>query len=77
LVGSSLGANLVAKYLGEEGKSGTLPPGVAGGVTMGNPMAIDLSNIRPVCLATIAIGAKQGLYSVYNSMKAMQASPQF
>lgn len=31
LVGNSLGANVMTKYLGEEGLSGTLPPCVAGG----------------------------------------------
>jgi hypothetical protein len=36
LVGNSLGANLVTKYLGEEGNSGTLPDCVVGGVALGN-----------------------------------------
>jgi predicted alpha/beta-fold hydrolase len=74
LVGNSLGANLLAKYLGEEGKSGTLPACVAGGVTMGNPMVIDSRNMSPIYSPLIAAGAKQGLFSVYHSMKNMQSS---
>ena len=40
LVGFSLGANLVTKYLGEEGLSGTLPNCVVGGASLGNPLQI-------------------------------------
>lgn len=40
LVGFSLGANLITKYLGEEGLSGTLPSCVAGGASLGNPLEI-------------------------------------
>lgn len=41
LVGNSLGANLVTKYLGEECLAGTLPGCVAGGVSLGNPLLFD------------------------------------
>ena len=78
LVGNSLGANLVAKYFGEEGKCGTLPPCVVGGWTLGNPMLIDSSNASPFVSPLIAAGAKRGLLSVYKSMKDMRAmSPYF
>ncbi|VEU36426.1 unnamed protein product [Pseudo-nitzschia multistriata] len=40
LVGNSLGANLLTKYLGEEGLAGTLPRSVAAGVTLGNPFVL-------------------------------------
>ena len=39
LVGNSLGANLVTKYLGEEGLAGTLPENVMGGISLGNPFS--------------------------------------
>lgn len=45
LVGNSLGASLVTKYLGEEGLAGTLPQCVAGGVSLGNPMLFYSSHI--------------------------------
>lgn len=38
LVGNSLGANVVTKYLGEEGLAKTLPSCVAGGISLGNPL---------------------------------------
>jgi len=39
LVGNSLGANLVTKYLGEEGLAGTLPSNVLAGISLGNPFS--------------------------------------
>ena len=44
LVGFSLGANLVTKYLGEEGLNGTLPSCVMGGAALGNPLHIHSKN---------------------------------
>ena len=44
LVGFSLGANLVTKYLGEEGLNGTLPKCVMGGAALGNPLHIHSKN---------------------------------
>ena len=47
LVGNSLGANLVTKYLGEEGLAGgTLPKAVAGGVSLGNPILFRSNHIE-------------------------------
>jgi predicted alpha/beta-fold hydrolase len=78
IVGNSLGANLVAKYLGEEGRCDTLPPCVAGGVTMGNPMKIDSRTMSPIFSPVIALGAKRGLYATYPTLKAMiQSSAHF
>ena len=44
LVGFSIGANLLTKYLGEEGLSGTLPKCVVGGASLGNPLHIHSRN---------------------------------
>ena len=44
LVGFSLGANLVTKFLGEEGLNGTLPSCVMGGASLGNPLHIHSRN---------------------------------
>ena len=45
LVGNSLGANLITKYLGEEGFSGSLPSCIQGGVSLGNPLHIHGGNV--------------------------------
>jgi predicted alpha/beta-fold hydrolase len=46
LVGNSMGANLVTKYLGEEGLSGTLPACVAGAASLGNPLLFNTQRIK-------------------------------
>jgi predicted alpha/beta-fold hydrolase len=40
LVGNSLGANVVTKYLGEDSMAGILPACVAGGISLGNPLMV-------------------------------------
>ena len=40
ILGYSLGANIVTKYLGEESLHGTLPKCIGGGAAMGNPLHI-------------------------------------
>ena len=42
LIGNSLGANVVTKYLGEEGLAGSLPKNVAGGISLGNPLLVSV-----------------------------------
>jgi hypothetical protein len=71
IIGHSLGANLVAKYLGEEGKSETLPKCVAGGITLGNPMSIDSSNMSRIYSPLIAAGAKKGIFTHLRSLYPM------
>jgi hypothetical protein len=56
LVGNSLGANLVTKYLGEEGLSGSLPRTVAGGVALGNPLLMNSSHISLLWSPLMALG---------------------
>jgi len=46
LVGCSLGANLLTKYLGEEGLAGTLPEAVRAGVALANPFGVRSENMR-------------------------------
>lgn len=74
LVGNSLGANLVAKYLGEEGLSNTLPPCVIGGVTLGNPMRMNAGTMDPALSSLLALGAKKTLLENWPSMKHMTNS---
>jgi predicted alpha/beta-fold hydrolase len=69
LVGNSLGANLVCKYLGEEGLSGTLPRQVAGGVALGNPMSINAAKMDPIMSLVLALGVKRTLVENWGSIR--------
>jgi predicted alpha/beta-fold hydrolase len=86
LVGNSLSANLVTKYLGEEGLSGTLPSCVAGGVALGNPLQMHVKNLSFPWKEVLALGVKKDLLlnwptfrhmtvpsfrqAIYNTLKA-------
>lgn len=56
VIGNSLSANIVCKYLGEEGLCGTLPTCVAGGVALGNPMWMRATNVDFVVSPVLALG---------------------
>mmetsp|Transcript_3405 Transcript_3405/g.7062 ORF Transcript_3405/g.7062 Transcript_3405/m.7062 type:complete len:498 (-) Transcript_3405:231-1724(-) len=72
VVGNSLGANLVAKYLGEEGLSGTLPDKVAGGVTLGNPMSINSSTMHKLFSPLLTLGVKKLALENWSSIRKMK-----
>jgi predicted alpha/beta-fold hydrolase len=72
LVGNSLGANLITKYLGEEGLSETLPKGVAGGISLGNPLHIHGDNIHFPWDVLLALGVKKTLLEHWKSFKPMK-----
>ena len=59
VVGNSLGANLITKYLGEEGRAGTLPPNVAGGISLGNPLQIHSHNMAFPWAELLGMGVKK------------------
>lgn len=59
LVGNSLGANIMTKYLGEEGRCGTLPSCIAGGASLGNPLLIDSSIVKFPFNILMALGVKK------------------
>jgi predicted alpha/beta-fold hydrolase len=61
LVGNSLSANIVCKYLGEEGLCGTLPSCVAGGAALGNPMWMQATNTDLIMSPVLALGQKKVL----------------
>jgi predicted alpha/beta-fold hydrolase len=75
LVGNSLGANILVKYLGEEGYSETLPSCVAGAVTLANPMVIDARRMNPLWSAVLAIGAKQPLWNQWRQTRTNMQQP--
>jgi uncharacterized protein len=61
LVGNSLGANVVAKYLGEEGLSNTLPDCVAGGITLGNPSRLNSKAVDRKWTTVLSLGCQKFL----------------
>ena len=66
VVGNSLGANLITKYLGEEGRSGTLPPNVAGGISLGNPLQIHSGNMSFPWAQILGMGVKKMIMLNWN-----------
>jgi uncharacterized protein len=84
IVGNSLSANLVTKYLGEEGDN--LPKCVAGGAALGNPLLMHVNNLSTPWKEVLALGVKKDLLlnwptlrhmnvpsyraAIYNTMKA-------
>ena len=61
IVGYSLGANLITKYLGEEGLSGTLPKEVRAGLSLGNPLRINSRNLSLPWGVLLGAGIKRGV----------------
>jgi predicted alpha/beta-fold hydrolase len=59
LVGNSLGANILTKYLGEEGAAGTLPQCVAGAASLGNPLLIHSGLVKFPFSVLMALGIKK------------------
>ena len=59
LIGNSLGANIMTKYLGEEGFSRTLPQCVAGAVSLGNPLIIRSGILKFPFNMVLAMGVKK------------------
>ena len=78
LVGNSLGANLITKYLGEEGLSGTLPKCVKGGVSLANPLHIHSKNNNHTPMSHLmAWGVKLAMLEQWRTWKQTLVYPQF
>lgn len=71
IVGNSLSANIVTKYLGEEGLSGTLPSCVAGGAALGNPLLMHVNNLSTPWKEVLALGVKKDLLLNWPSLRHM------
>ena len=71
LVGNSLGANLVTKYLGEEGLAGTLPEAVAGGISLGNPMIFRTNRVKFPHNVLMGLARKKGYWDQRHAVKEM------
>jgi len=67
LLGYSLGANIITKYLGEESLHGTLPKCIGGGAAMGNPLHINSGSIRFPWNMVLGAGVKKSLLQNHNT----------
>ncbi len=76
LVGNSLGANLITKYLGEEGLAGTLPSNVMGGISLGNPFSFRSNYIGFPFGQVIGAARKLNLMKQHRSMSFNSQQPQ-
>jgi predicted alpha/beta-fold hydrolase len=72
VVGNSLGANVLTKYFGEEGRSGTLPPCVAGGASLANPLVINSSLVSFPFNVFMGLGIKKYCLENLSSFKKMK-----
>jgi predicted alpha/beta-fold hydrolase len=72
IVGNSLGANVMTKYLGEEGSSATLPPCVAGAVSLANPLVINSSLVSFPFNVFMGFGIKKYCLDNLSSFKQMK-----
>jgi predicted alpha/beta-fold hydrolase len=72
LVGNSLGANILTKYLGEEGAAGTLPSCVAGAASLGNPLVIHSGLVRFPFNVLMGLGVKKIYVENWKEMTSMK-----
>lgn len=77
LVGNSLGANLITKYLGEEGFSGTLPKCIKGGVSLGNPLRIHSSTVKFPFNVLLGAGVKRTVLQSWKAFRDMSSCLHF
>jgi predicted alpha/beta-fold hydrolase len=69
LLGYSLGANIVTKYLGEESLHGTLPECIGGGAAMGNPLHIHSGSMHFPWNVLLAAGIKRSLLQNFHTFR--------
>jgi len=74
LVGNSLGANVMVKYLGEEGLASNehpkaLPRCLAGGVSLGNPLVINSGKISFPWGHILVLGLKKSILMQYKRFR--------
>lgn len=71
IVGNSLGANLITKYLGEEGRGGTLPKCVAGGISLSNPLHIHSGHIKFPYNYLLGLGVRKAVLEQWRNVRQM------
>lgn len=72
LVGNSLSASLVTKYLGEEGLCGTLPDCIAGGAALGNPVSINSRKMSILFSPLLALGVKKSILEQWAALQQIK-----
>ncbi|CAB9511582.1 lipase ABHD2 [Seminavis robusta] len=77
LVGHSLGGNIITKYLGEEGLSGTLHPSIVAGASLANPLDIhSRNNVHTPWKQLMAWGAKMDILSKWKTFQQLTGYPE-
>lgn len=71
LMGNSLGANIMTKYLGEEGYSKTLPKCIAGAVSLGNPLYIRSDTAASPWAEILGLGVKKTMLANWKTLRHM------
>jgi predicted alpha/beta-fold hydrolase len=71
LVGNSLGASMLTKYMGEEGIAGTLPSCVAGSISLGCPLSLDSNNVDKKIAPILALGVKKTIVENWPALHSM------
>jgi predicted alpha/beta-fold hydrolase len=74
LVGNSLGAAILTKYLGEEGLSGTLPACISGAASLGNPLSINSNLVTFPFNVVMGLGVKKMVLAHWTSFRQMTDS---
>lgn len=74
IVGNSLGANVMVKYLGEEGYNRTLPSCVIGAISLGNPLLIQSDKVTSPWAELLALGIKKAFIQNWRTVKEMSCS---
>lgn len=72
LVGNSLGANLLTKYLGEECYNGSLPESVSGAASLANPLVIHSDHVKFPLNFFLALGVKKSMLHNLAYLKRMK-----
>ena len=72
LVGNSMGASVMSKYLGEEGMSGTLPKCVSGAASLGSPLMMNSTLMRFPFNVILALGVKKTFFQNWSTMTKMR-----
>ncbi|KAL7545798.1 hypothetical protein ACHAWF_009141 [Thalassiosira exigua] len=69
VLGYSLGANIITKYLGEESLHGTLPKCIGGGAALGNPLHIHSGTIPFPWNVVLGAGVKRSILQNFRSFR--------
>mmetsp|Transcript_2249 Transcript_2249/g.3152 ORF Transcript_2249/g.3152 Transcript_2249/m.3152 type:complete len:267 (-) Transcript_2249:68-868(-) len=72
LVGFSIGANVITKYLGEEGMAGTLPSQILGAISLGNPLIINTNTVKAPWKYLFALKSRSQIIRHFKQLRQMK-----